>query len=89
MTRGEQCFMLLGMWVCLFPTITAIIYIDMWLEPSWPIWSRTFVATAVAVPFMNLGVMPVIKWLIARFHGMSVQEYDIACCNPEGRGRSK
>ncbi len=34
MTKTEHCYMLLGMWLCLFPTVTAIIYFDMWLEPK-------------------------------------------------------
>ncbi len=88
-TRGEQCAMLFGMWACLFPTITLIVYVDMMLEPTWPIWSRTLVASAVAVPLMSLVVMPAMKSLIARFNGMTVQEYDIACCDPERCRRRK
>ncbi len=85
MTRSEHLVMLICMWLCLFPLVTAIVYLDMMLAPTWPVWSRTMVATAVAVPVMIYLVRPNVMKMIARHHGMTVQEYEIACCDPERR----
>jgi antibiotic biosynthesis monooxygenase (ABM) superfamily enzyme len=66
-TKIDHLATLTCMWMCLFPTVTAIVMLDMWLEPTWPLWSRTLIATALAVPLIKFIYMPTIHKLVVRF----------------------
>jgi antibiotic biosynthesis monooxygenase (ABM) superfamily enzyme len=48
----------LMIWLCVFPTLTAInLLFGAWLEPMSPV-LRTFVLATVAVPIVIYGLMP-------------------------------
>jgi antibiotic biosynthesis monooxygenase (ABM) superfamily enzyme len=53
-------------WLCVFPTLTAInLTFDDWLGPMSPV-LRTFVLATVAVPIVIYGLMPPLHRLRAR-----------------------
>jgi antibiotic biosynthesis monooxygenase (ABM) superfamily enzyme len=56
----------LMIWLCVFPTLTAInlTFAD-WLRPMSPV-RRTFVLAAIAVPIVMYGLMPHLHRLRAR-----------------------
>jgi antibiotic biosynthesis monooxygenase (ABM) superfamily enzyme len=58
----------LMIWLCVFPTLTAInvVFAD-WLRPMSPV-LRTFVLATIAVPIVIYGLMPQLHTLRARMH---------------------
>jgi antibiotic biosynthesis monooxygenase (ABM) superfamily enzyme len=51
-------------WLGIYPTITALIYIIFPLTKDWPVPLRTLAMTLIAVPVMVFLVLPLIqKWL--------------------------
>src|SRR3954466_3048424 len=53
-------------WVCVFPTLTAInLTFSSWLRPMSPV-LRTFVLSTIAVPIVIYGLMPVLGRVRAR-----------------------
>jgi antibiotic biosynthesis monooxygenase (ABM) superfamily enzyme len=56
----------LMIWLCVFPTLTAInVAFEDWLRPLTPV-LRTFVLATVAVPIVIYGLMPYLHRLRAR-----------------------
>ena len=56
----------LMIWLCVFPTLTAInIALAGWLRPMSPV-VRTFVLATIAVPIVIYGLMPRLHHLRAR-----------------------
>ncbi len=58
----------LMIWLCVFPTLTAInlLFAD-WLRPMSPV-MRTFVLATIAVPIVMYGLMPRLHGVRARLH---------------------
>ena len=63
----------LMIWLCVFPTLTAInlAFAD-WLRPMSPV-MRTFVLATIAVPIVIYGLMPSLHRVRARLLGMVVR----------------
>jgi antibiotic biosynthesis monooxygenase (ABM) superfamily enzyme len=58
----------LMIWLCVFPTLTAInLLFAGWLRPMSPV-MRTFVLATIAVPIVIYGLMPQLHSLRARLH---------------------
>jgi antibiotic biosynthesis monooxygenase (ABM) superfamily enzyme len=57
-------------WLCVFPTLTAInlLFAD-WLRPMSPV-LRTFVLATIAVPIVIYGLMPQLHTVRARLHAV-------------------
>ena len=59
----------LMIWLCVFPTLTAInLLFAGWLRPMPPV-LRTFVLATIAVPIVIYGLMPQLHALRARLYG--------------------
>ncbi|HXK15548.1 MAG TPA: hypothetical protein VNH45_13520 [Gaiellaceae bacterium] len=58
----------LMIWLCVFPTLTAInLLFSDWLRPMSPV-LRTFVLATIAVPIVIYGLMPQLHIVRARLH---------------------
>jgi antibiotic biosynthesis monooxygenase (ABM) superfamily enzyme len=58
----------LMIWLCVFPTLTAInLLFGDWLRPLSPV-ARTFVLATIAVPIVIYGLMPQLHNLRGRLH---------------------
>lgn len=58
----------LMIWLCVFPTLTAInLLFSDWLRPMSPV-LRTFVLATIAVPIVIYGLMPQLHSVRAKLH---------------------
>jgi antibiotic biosynthesis monooxygenase (ABM) superfamily enzyme len=58
----------LMIWLCVFPTLTAInLLFSDWLRPMSPV-LRTFVLATIAVPIVIYGLMPQLHLVRAKLH---------------------
>ena len=61
----------LMIWLCVFPTLTAInVALRDWLDPMTPV-LRTFVLATIAVPIVIYGLMPSLHRLRSRLIGQA------------------
>lgn len=63
MTGKERTYLMVGVWLAVFPAVTALSYA---VEPTdWPLWLKTLLTTALTVPLITFVVVPLVRRLIA------------------------
>lgn len=64
MNTQERLYLMAGVWLAVFPSVTALSYA---LEPTdWPLWLKTLASTALTVPLITFAVVPTVKKIIAK-----------------------
>lgn len=64
MGTKERSWLMLGIWLALYPSVTVLTYLTEPLE--WPLFVKTLATTCLTVPLITFLIVPRVKKLIAK-----------------------